>query len=251
MASAGNLNLRRPSAWYDRWLISEADEELEKIGLERHGREIIRELNRVYEGTHILEKFADLLMTRIRAAHRAHGRSVRILDVGARDGTLLHLVGRRASSEGIPIELHGLEFRNDITRFAQDEARARGDDVRIRHEPSRTLEGIGRGTYDVVCSSFMLHHRTCAECPELLRNASGAARFGMCHLDLRRSAAALALTWLYLTARGLRRTRPDSVLSVRRAFRVNELASIAGSLAPALNVRAFGPLYLLAETPAG
>jgi 2-polyprenyl-3-methyl-5-hydroxy-6-metoxy-1,4-benzoquinol methylase len=239
---------RNLQAWLDRRLISHEQEELEVLGLARHGREIIDELNRVYDSTGTLRRLATVLTPQIRLAHATTGKPVRILDVGTRDGSFLHLLRQLGETIACPLELQGTEFRPQIAQYARERCSMRGDPATIRCASVAQLGSIPANSFDIVCSSFVLHHRTREECVDLLAACSRAARFGAYHLDLRRSAVGLALTWTYFNARGFTHARHDAVLSVRRAFRPEQLNELLATHELPLFVRRLNALYLLVES---
>lgn len=232
-------------AWYDRWLVSDALEELEAHGLEGHGRQIIQEFNRLYQRTGTLRRVAAMLAPEVRRIHAQSNRPVRVLDMSTRDGTLLHLLSGHC--EGIPLELHGVEFREDIVAYAQECCAARGDDITIHYDPSRILAAMAPGSYDIVCSTFMLHHRTPALCSQIIAASHKVARFRVHHFDVRRSYLAVALTWLFSTAMRFTLTRCDSVLTFRRAFRPHEMRGLIARTGVPLRVRPLGPMYMMIE----
>ncbi len=238
-------------AWHDRWLVSMETEELERIGLTGQGRAIIEELNRVYERTGILRRFAKLLLAEARAVFVRTQQAVRLLDVGVRDGALLHLVAQEASQEGIPLDLHGIEFREDILAYAQQRCAARGDHITPHHDSTRVLAGLAEGSFDIVCSTFMLHHLTSEESARLLANSSLIARFSVVHLDLKRSLAGVALIWMFYSLFRHTLSRSDSVLSCRRAFKVRELKRLLGADSKCIRVHRVFPLYLMVERRIG
>jgi hypothetical protein len=238
-------------AWYDRWFVSREIEELERTGLAGHGQAIIKELNRVYDRTGVLRRFALLLLSEARAIFARTHKPVRLLDVGMRDGTLLHLVSDVAEREGVPLELHGVEFREDIVAFARESCMFRGDRVSIRHDPSRILVEVEPGSFDIVCSTFVLHHLTAAECARLLSASNRAAQFSVAHLDLARSLPATVLLWTYYTLFRHTLSRHDSVLSCRRSFRMRELERLLGHDTRAMSVHRLLPMYLMVERRIG
>ncbi len=234
-------------AWYDRWLVSDALEELEARGLDGDGRQIIQEFNRLYQRTGTLRRVAAMLAPELRRIHAIAQRPVRVLDMSTRDGTLLHLLAEHCARDGVPLELHGVEFREDIVDYARECCEARGDDIKIHYDPSKVLAAMAPGSYDIVCSTFMLHHRTSALCMQILAASHGVARFGAHHFDVRRSYLAVALTWLFSTAMRFTLTRRDSVLTFRRAFRPREMRELIARTGVPLQVRPLGPMYMMIE----
>ncbi len=235
-------------AWYDRWLVSEAPEELEAHGLDGPGRQIIQEFNRLYDRTGILRRMAAVLAPELRRIHIDVRRPVRVLDMSTRDGMLLHLVAALCARDGVPLDLHGVEFREDIVAYARDRVAARGDAIDIHYDPSRTLDAMPTGGYDMVCSTFMLHHRTPDECERILAASQRVARHGILHFDVRRSLSAVMLTWIFSTLMRFTLTRRDSVLTFRRAFRPHEMRALVARTGVPLDVRPLGPMYMRVQS---
>jgi 2-polyprenyl-3-methyl-5-hydroxy-6-metoxy-1,4-benzoquinol methylase len=235
-------------AWYDRWLVSDALEELEANGLEGQGRQIIQEFNRLYERTGTLRRVAEILAPELRRIHSQTGRPVRVLDMSTRDGTLLHLLADLCMRDGVPLDLHGVEFREDIVDYARECCEARGDSITIHYDPTRVLGAVGSGSYDIVCSTFMMHHRTPALCAQILTGSHRVARFGVHHFDVRRGVLPVMLSWAFSTLFRFTITRRDSVLTFRRAFRPHEMRSLIQRTRVPLRVRSLGPMYMMIES---
>lgn len=229
-------------AWYDRWLVSDAVEELEARGLEGRGREIIQEFNRLYERTGILRRMAATLAPELRRIHARTGHPVRVVDMSTRDGMLLRLLAEACPD--VPLSLHGVEFREDIVDYARERVATRGDAIEIHYDPSRELAAMADDSCDVVCSTFMLHHRTPAQCERILAASRRVARHAVCHFDVRRSWLAVVLTALFSTVMGFTLTRRDSVLTFRRAFRPREMRALLARTGLSLQVRTLGPMYM-------
>jgi len=244
----------RRRRWYDRWLVSSEQEELETSGPSVKGRRIIEELNQVYERTGILRRFVRILGEDIERVSRYAQRPVKILDIGMRDGNLLNLIGEYGSRKGIEMELHGVEFREDLAVFANKCCNARGDKINVHHDPSRHLEGIAApASFDIVCSTFMLHHLTPNEAIKMLAASDQAARGSVIHLDIARSIYGVALIWVYYTLSGCFESRKDSVLSCRRALTRCEAAhliKLAGGQKNMIVTPLF-PLYHLLRRQSG
>jgi hypothetical protein len=243
--------IRTRGGWFDRWLVSDRQEELERHGPSAKGRRIIEELNKVYARTGVMRRFVGLLAGSIERARERSGQPVKVLDIGMRDGSLLHAIGDHGDRNGIAMQLHGVEFRKDLAAFARESCRSRGDRIRVHHDASRQLKGIEPAAFDIVCSTFMLHHLSPAEMAGMLVASDRAAAVSVVHLDLARSAFGVALIWLYWTLTGCFESRTDSVLSCRRALTVREATSMIQSAdrQGRYVVRRLPPTYLLMARP--
>ncbi len=101
-------------------------------------------------------------------------------------------------------------------------------------------------SYDIVLCSLAIHHFSRGDGVKLLREMNRICRLGFVVNDLSRSYIGAATAWVYtrLTTTN-RMTQYDSVASVLRAFRKDELAAMAGE-AGVLPMRIFtAPLFRL------
>ena len=109
-------------------------------------------------------------------------------------------------------------------------------------------------SFDVAHASLVLHHLAPDEAVTLLREMGRVARLGVVVNDLDRSRLGWVGAWLLghlLTAN--RYTRHDAPLSVRRAYKPDEMAAMLrqAGLTPVRTVRgAFGQRYAIAAVPA-
>ncbi len=83
------------------------------------------------------------------------------------------------------------------------------------------------GAFDVVTCTLALHHFDPSAAGALLRELRRVAAIGPVVCDLRRSALALASTWLWSRTSRNRLTRHDAPLSVRRAYTPDEAVDLA------------------------
>jgi len=235
--------------WLDKWIISNKEEELESRGLTPKGRRVLEELNQIYEYTGVLRKLVKTLEPEIRKIYDKEQRPVKILDIGMRDGTLLHLIGEFGVASRIPTELQGVEFRADLAAFAKEQCISRGDRIQVYHDAQKELKAFMPGSLDIVCSTFMLHHHTPEEVSSILRASFKLSRFSVYHLDLSRSLHGILALWIIYTLLGFRESRSDSVLSCRRAFRKKEIEDMIGQIneSGGVQVRRAFPFYLVVE----
>lgn len=152
-------------------------------------------------------------------------RPVRIVDVATGGGDLLVSLGLRARSEGLSLELIGL----DKSPFALDSARAKAN----RHGISAQwiCLDVTRDTIpsaDWIVSSLFMHHLSDAEGLSLLRTMAEATTYGIIINDLERSSLNQMLVWLgaHLVSRSSIVHR-DSDRSVCASFTLNEASALA------------------------
>ena len=233
----------------DYWIRSSDQETIESEGMTPRGQQILEEFNRIYEITGVLKRATRILAPRIRELHEKVRRPVRLLDIGMRDGTLLRLFEIFGAKENIPLELHGVEFRPDIAAVARTRCAKQESHIQVHCDPGKDFSSFPPECFDVVCSTFMLHHQDPLEIQQIIAASMRLSRFSVFHLDLVRSLWSIVATWSTFTALGLRESRTDAVLSCRRAFRKKELKGIIETLKgeSEARVRSAFPMYLLIE----
>jgi 2-polyprenyl-3-methyl-5-hydroxy-6-metoxy-1,4-benzoquinol methylase len=156
------------------------------------------------------------------------GRTVTLLDVGTGAADIPRALVSWARSSGFNLEVTGIDIAGDIVAAAR---------TRVRGVPGITLEqasfsdlaSSGR-RFDYVTASLLLHHVAPGRTGSALGELDRLAMRGLVVSDLRRSPVSLmAVGGLSLLA-GNSVVRHDAPLSVRRGFRVDELARLAADL---------------------
>ncbi len=203
----------------------------------------LRRVNRWLGGVDLTAVAIDAL-----AAHRAE---VTLLDVGTGGADIPLALIARAGSRGRRLHVVGIDSRREVLAAA------------VRVLPAITRTGqlvlqVGDGlaldypdrSFDVAHASLVLHHLEPAPALDLLREMRRVARLGVVVNDLQRSRLGLVGAWLLghlLTAN--RYTRHDAPLSVRRAYRADEMRAMlrAAGLVPVRTILgAFGQRYAIA-----
>lgn len=182
------------------------------------------------------------------AAHRA---DLSLLDVGTGGADIPIALIERAHRRGRRIRAVAMDARPEVLAAA----------ARVHPEvtTSASLElqiGDGRAlayadrSFDVAHASMLLHHLDGEDAIRVLGEMRRVARLGVVVNDLDRTRLALLGAWLIghlLT--GNRLTRHDAPLSVRRAYRATEMASMLrqAGLVPVTTIRgAVGQRYAIA-----
>jgi ubiquinone/menaquinone biosynthesis C-methylase UbiE len=150
----------------------------------------------------------------------------------------------------------------DLVRSAPRAVRATGVDLKLLHvrqAPREMLRAVADarrlpfapGAFDVVVVSLFLHHFDDPEVPELLRGLYALCRRALVVTDLHRHAVPYVFGRLFFKA--LFRSPvsvEDGLLSIRRAFRPDELrAAFHRAGIPGVTVRRVFPYRLLAVAP--
>lgn len=181
----------------------------------------------------------------------AHRGDLSILDVGTGGADIPIALLADAARRGVRVQVVGLDSRPEILDAAALAAPA------VTSTPGLALRvGDGRSlpypdrSFDVVHASLVLHHLEPADASVLLTEMARVARLGIVVNDLDRGRLAWLGAWLLghlLTTN--RYTRHDAPLSVRRAYRLDEMLALIRSvdLAPVRTIRGLlGHRYAIA-----
>ena len=151
-----------------------------------------------------------------RAARRAPGRVLRVLDVGCGEGDMLRRVHRWATRAGRRVELTGLDI-NPLGIAAARAATPPGVPINYR---TADVFDPGLGQYDVVLSALFTHHLTDPQLAEFLRTLEATAAHAWFINDLHRHPLAFHGFRALSRAAGWHRfVRHDGPISVARSFR--------------------------------
>ena len=153
-----------------------------------------------------------------------------VLDVGTGGADIPIAIARRARDLGLNVHIVATDIRPEVIDVASRTAASAGvAGVTVRRaDPSLTSEPDQ--SFDVVHSSLVLHHHEPDEARELLREMQRVSRYAVIVNDLdRRRAWWVGARLLSLLSRNPY-TRHDAPLSVRRAYRPDELSELAGAV---------------------
>jgi len=143
-------------------------------------------------------------------------RDARILDVGTGRGDLPLAFARRGWRSV------GVDLNPDVLTIAR-RMTAHQPLIEIVEGDARALP-FDDGAFDVAHCSLLVHHLEPAEVVQALRELSRVARQGVVLNDLRRGIWPFCATWVSVMAFGRSRvTRNDGLISVRRAYTLDEL----------------------------
>jgi SAM-dependent methyltransferase len=179
--------------------------------------------NRRFGGTHIILKHLD----RWRRGWES-GRTVTVLDVGTGAADIPRALVAWAGARGAAVRVTAIDVAPDIADVAR--ARVRGiPEIAIEQAPLADVAASGR-RFDYVIASLFLHHVPAHRLRETLLALDRLAVRGVVIGDLVRNPAALLAVGALSRLAGNAIVRHDGPLSVRRAFTVGELASLAAAL---------------------
>jgi ubiquinone/menaquinone biosynthesis C-methylase UbiE len=206
----------------------------------------LRRINRWLGGVALSASAIDAL-----AAHRPE---LSLLDVGTGGADIPVAFLERSAARGRRWSIVALDSRPEILAAAV-----------LARPGLATLDGldlhVGDGlslpypdrSFDVAHCSLVAHHATPDEAIALFREMARVSRLGVVVNDLDRRRLGWIGAWLLghlLT--GNRYTRHDAPLSVRRAYRIDELAALlrVAGLSPVRSIRgSFGQRYAIAAVP--
>lgn len=171
------------------------------------------------------------------------GRPLRVLDWGCGAGDAARALARAGRAAGREVEVLGLDLSPVAVALARRGA-IPGDGTSYE-EGDALRDGPDPAGFDLVVSSFLLHHLPGdGEVAALLRR-SARARRGFVHLDLVRSRAAWAA--FFLLGRPWCRGREpwqDGLVSILRSFTRGEASALAAREAPGARVEVHVPWRL-------
>ena len=185
----------------------------------------LRRINRLFGGTRLSVE----AVRRLVEARRESGKPIRVLDVGTGAGDI-PLALLRARGPWASIEVTAVDSRREVLAAA---ARVQPE---LAAEPGLALaraDGLALPfpdrAYEVAHASLVLHHLDHHDAVAFLRELARVASIGVVVNDLARSRLALAEAWLVLHAMTRNPwTLHDGVLSVRRAWTVEEAEELLG-----------------------
>jgi ubiquinone/menaquinone biosynthesis C-methylase UbiE len=181
----------------------------------------------------------------------AHRGELSLLDVGTGGADIPLALIEQARRRGRRLRVVGIDSRPEILAAAvrTNPAVVITDGLQLHVGDGRALRYPDR-SFDVVHASLVLHHLDPPDALAILTEMGRVARLGVVVNDLQRSRLGWLGAWLVghlLT--GNRLTRHDAPLSVRRAYRSNEMVDLLRSagLIPVRTIRAaLGQRYAVA-----
>jgi SAM-dependent methyltransferase len=152
--------------------------------------------------------------------------SLRLIDVGTGLADVPVALLRWAAAHGTALEIEAIDSRPETIEAARD-AYGAFPGLHLRVADARALP-FPDEAFDLAHTSLMAHHLEPDELGRCLRELRRVSRRGVIVNDLDRNPIALAGAWLLsrlFAASPI--TRHDAPLSVRRAYRADELVRIA------------------------
>jgi ubiquinone/menaquinone biosynthesis C-methylase UbiE len=184
----------------------------------------------------------------------AHRDELTLLDVGTGGADIPLALLDLASAAGRRLTIVAIDSRPEVLSAAvlAWPAVATTAGLELHVGDGRSLPYPDR-SFDVVHASLVVHHLGVEDAAGLLREMARVSRLGVVINDLERSWRGWVGAWLlgHLLTRN-RYTRHDAPLSVRRAYRADEMATMLrdAGLTPVRTLRgAWGQRYAVAAVP--
>jgi ubiquinone/menaquinone biosynthesis C-methylase UbiE len=183
----------------------------------------LADLSRINRWLGGMRGLTSFLYPRIRKCRAAH---VCLLDLGAGGCTIPIAIAQWARRENIPLHIFALDLRHAHLRWAQRPIQSQSGIVLVQGDVC--APPFAEGSVDLVISSLFLHHFTAEELVQLLPTWVRLARQSLIMTDLIRHPVPY---WFMKVASPLFArsaiTRHDAAVSIRRAYRPQELQAIA------------------------
>jgi ubiquinone/menaquinone biosynthesis C-methylase UbiE len=166
---------------------------------------------------------------------------VRVLDLGAGGCTIPQTLARWAHRESIPVHIFALDLRHAHLRWARRNVQAWPEIAFVQGDV--LAAPVAEGSVDFVISSLFLHHFTAEALIQVLPTWVRLARKSLIMTDLVRHP--LPYWFMKATSPVFAHsaiTRHDAAVSIRRAYRPQELQRIANEAGfPQARVYAYFP----------
>ena len=161
---------------------------------------------------------------------RANGPvTVRVLDIGTGAADIPAALIERFAERGVALKVHAIDAREEMVELATERV---GDRPDLTLAVTTAAEHLpyADGDFDVVHCSMVIHHLEPSAAIGLLREAARVGGLGVIVNDLDRARRFWLGAWLlsHLLTRNPY-TRHDAPLSVRRAYRPNEVQAMAAA----------------------
>lgn len=160
----------------------------------------------------------------VRKNSMSRDKPIRIVDMGCGGGDMLMKISKWATRENLEVELIGIDANPHIIKYATEHC----SDYKIEFRCEDVLEQVlDSNSIDIVISTLFLHHFDENQCLGLIEKWSLATRIGVIINDIHRHMIAYySIKWLTSIFSKSGMVKNDAALSVKRAFRSNEIQKL-------------------------
>jgi ubiquinone/menaquinone biosynthesis C-methylase UbiE len=153
-------------------------------------------------------------------------KEISLLDIGTGAGDIPAALARWVRARGVAVSIEAVDPRQEVLDVARSRL-AGGLDVQLTQASGQRLPQAD-GSVDIAHLSLVVHHADPLEALQLLGQAARVSRMGVIVNDLDRTWRGWAGAWVFTRMTTSNRyTRHDAPLSVRRAYRAEEVTDFA------------------------
>ncbi|MDP5061938.1 MAG: methyltransferase domain-containing protein [Maribacter sp.] len=190
---------------------------------------ILQDINRVNK---LLGGYSITLNAVFELIRLCNKESYTILDIGCAEGTMLRKLADEARKKNITLQLIGVDFNEQGLQLAQQYSTDYPEISYLNTDILKT--DFSKWNVDVVMTTLTLHHFTDDGVVEFVNRFVEIAKLGVVINDLERSPVAYylfkAFSFFFIKTEIAKK---DGLLSIRRAFKKEELEHFAGQVTTA------------------
>jgi len=148
-----------------------------------------------------------------------------IADLGCGSGEMLQLISKKAIQQNRKVQLTGVDANPNIVNYARNHSSSRGN---VHFEALNIFSNEFQAeNFDILIATLFLHHFSDDELINLFTSLKKQAKVGIIVNDIHRHPIAYySIKWLTSIFSKSSMVKYDAPLSVLRAFKRHELASI-------------------------
>ncbi len=159
---------------------------------------------------------------------QAAGKTIRIVDLGCGNGDMLRKLHRFGKDKGYSFELVGVDANPNSVAYARELSSG------LENLTFETLnifsDEFVEMDYDIAIATLFMHHFSDEEITKLVSGLQRKSTIGVLINDLHRSELAYALFWVISLFFRNEVARNDGLVSIRKAFRREDLEKYAKQL---------------------
>ncbi len=189
--------------------------------------EMVRALDRMNGLTMIYRLQVELLEPLITELSQQRGGTVRVLELASGSGGLAFALAEHAREKGIRLEVTASDIVPESVSAGRLAAAGRGVAVGFEVVNAFELDGLGKGTFDLVLVSQSLHHFTPGQLALMIAGAESLGAAAFVGIDGQRSPLMLLGVPAVASLQGIPEFTDDAFTSARKFYSDLELDIIA------------------------